>query len=416
MNHNSLKRLNRSIILNKIFEKQPVSRKDVALQTGLTPGVVSRFVGELISCGIVREIGVDTSQKRSGGPNPILLSINSGAPYIISINIGVKILMISLVNLQAKIIDNEFHQIEENWEFESLITNIKKSMKNIESKQNINISRDVLAIGVSIGGIVHSENGIIVWHNLKSLRNYPIKTFLEQNLGLPVFIDNIVQAMALAEAWFGKGKDVDKFAFVYVGSIVGSAIVIDGKILNGKRNLVGQIGHNIIDINGPVCSCGHNGCLEIFTSSLALVKEAKNLFISGENSLLKNYIESSEQITIDLIVKAADAGDSECLQMLVRRGEHLGKAIAGIVNLFDPSLVILALEGNFSESEFKIINRVYKEHVIYPDSSPAVIKRDHNIGESLIIAAASLAIQQVFSPKLSIEENINDEVTVSLRK
>jgi len=399
--HDILKRMNLCTILDSISEKQPVSRKDLAAHTCLTPGAVSRLVSELINCGLVVESGHDKSEKRLGGPNPILLCISGGPPYVIAVNLGVAVAMVGLVNFHADIIEQESFHFNDSWDSKKIISSIIECVELIIKRSRLSLQKDVLALGVGVAGTVDTKEGILLWHKLKTLRYYPLKETLENLLGVPTYVDNFLQSMALAEARFGKGKNLESFAYVYVGNVVCSAMVLEGKVLNGKRNLIGQIGHNVVNPEGAQCICGNRGCLEAIISDQSIVNQAKQLYNSNFDTKLRILAGTPDKINKDLVIKAAEDGDELCGKLLKQRGSYVGEAIANIVNLFDPQMVIIARSvGNYESTiEFEAISQAYKKNVCFENTCPPIVRSENKTGELFYIGAASLAIRMVLSPE-----------------
>jgi predicted NBD/HSP70 family sugar kinase len=164
------------------------------------------------------------------------------------------------------------------------------------------------------------------------LLKVPLATQLEERLGLPVLIDNDVNTLAVAERLYGRGRDVENFATVTLGRGVGLGLVVGGELYRGRGG-AGELGHLPVDPDGPVCECGNRGCLEALVADPALVACGRALGLLG----LRQGIERLREL--------AAGGDPEASAIFADAGETLGRAVASLVNLLDPQLVLVSGEG-----------------------------------------------------------------------
>ncbi len=197
--------------------------------------------------------------------------------------------------------------------------------------------QDVSAIGVSTGGRVDHAKGEIVDSTalLPDWNNVPVRRHLEDELGLPVQVDNDGNCAALAERFFGAGRSVTDFITVVVGTGIGGGVVTGGKLLRGAVNAAAEIGHITIDQNGPECSCGNRGCVELYASGSGLANLTRQLLQSGTITLDGVPVKAEE------IGKAAEAGHKIARQLIQQAGHSLGIALGSVINTFNPQRVIL---------------------------------------------------------------------------
>jgi N-acetylglucosamine repressor len=432
MNQGEARRTNRSIIIRKIFEQGPLSRRELARRTGLTAATAGKFVEELINGGLVVEAGADTSTKRLGGPIPVLVNLAPGPPFVFGVHIGVTVLGVGLFNLRSETLDLDLKDIRRDWDGPSILARVAESIRRIARRRGIALEREVLGVGIGVGGVVDSESGHLSWHKSRLLRQLPIKTLLEEKLKLPVFVGNIVQAMALAEAQFGSGRTVENFLYLYVGGIVGCAQVNRGEILSGARNIAGQISHLIVQEDGPVCTCGRAGCLEALVTREAILRRARDLQTRGKRPGLPG------KPTMETLTRAALAGDPDGRRLLEDRGTYLGKVIADLVNLLDPQKVIVAfgvpagpaarktppaaaqplLTGStdlLSPIESRCLTEAFSRYIISPENIPPIagirVSREMQVAGS-----ASPVIKNVLSPMLDLARPARVPVVASLKQ
>ncbi len=198
--------------------------------------------------------------------------------------------------------------------------------------------RDVAGIGISTGGQVDFRRGVIVSATslIPNWSNVPLREILEGRFNLPVFADNDGNCFAVAEKRFGKGKGLNNFIGLVLGTGIGGGIYVDGKLLRGANNLAAEIGHVSVDANGPECSCGGRGCIELFASGSGIARWA------SENPLVRHLVDSKGEFTSRFIGEASRAGDPSATAILNAAGERLGVAMAGMVNVFNPECIIVS--------------------------------------------------------------------------
>ncbi len=325
-----MKRMNTALILNLIRERGTISRIDLAKETGLTAATVTNLTAELIENKLVEEFNTGAS---TGGRKPILLKINSGEFCIASASISPDKVEFAVSDFCAKIIFYKHHKIDKTSTPERCVEFIIKSLEKF-SKEN---PTRVIGIGVGIHGIVDSVEGVSVYAPNLNWRNVNIKDLIAEHTDIPVFVDNDVRLMALAEMWFGTSKNADNFVFLYVGRGVGSAIVINKTLLRGSGDAAGEIGHTVIDIDGPKCECGKRGCLQAFTN------EAAMLSYLGDN-LDKTSILNENSTCDDIVDAYLNNSDEAARIVLDKEIKYLSLGISNIINVFNPSLVVLSSE------------------------------------------------------------------------
>jgi glucokinase-like ROK family protein len=200
---------------------------------------------------------------------------------------------------------------------------------------------DLVGIGVSTGGRVNAERGVIVDSTalLEGWRDVPLAEALERRLGLRTRVDNDGNCAALAEQRFGLGLGLRHFVTVVVGTGVGGGIVIEGQLLRGASHAGAEIGHVTIDPRGATCSCGGRGCIELLASGSGIAARARELARRGDGGFGAL---GPEQLTAEAVGRAALAGDATARGLVEDAGRALGHALGGLVNVLNPERVILS--------------------------------------------------------------------------
>lgn len=201
-------------------------------------------------------------------------------------------------------------------------------------------SRTVRAVGIGAPAPVSPSLGL-VWEapNLPGWERVPLRDILQASTGLPVALENDARAAGLAEARVGAGRGAQHMVFVTVGTGIGGAVVVDGRLVRGAAETAGEIGHMVMNPAGPRCGCGNLGCLEQYAAGPAIERRAVELLRTGTPSLLGEL--APEQLTGERIAEAALQGDALGQQVYREAGHWLGAGIASLVNALNPELVVI---------------------------------------------------------------------------
>lgn len=333
-----MKSINRSLILNIIREKGPISRADIAKLTKLTPPTVSSFVKELLQAEIVIERNLGES---SGGRKPTLLTLSENMFHVIGMDVGSQNIKTILTSITGKVIKKSVVPLPAQTTNETLLSLMIDSVSGILDHTKIDEEK-IVGIGVSMHGIVDVEQGSSVFAPNLNLQDIPIKRVLEERFNMMVKVENDGRAMSLGELWFGNGAGIDSFVCINVGRGIGAGIIINGKLYHGSHFISGEIGHMIIDIDGPQCTCGNYGCLQTFASGPSIVEWVKKEMRLGHSSLLTNLTKGDlEKVTGELIYLSALEGDTLCKTALQQAGRYLGVGITNVIHTVNPRRIII---------------------------------------------------------------------------
>jgi predicted NBD/HSP70 family sugar kinase len=221
---------------------------------------------------------------------------------------------------------------------------------------------------------------------------------VEERIGIPVHIDNDVNTLAMAEKWFGAGQGVDDFLVVTVGRGVGLGIVVNGQLYRGARGGGGEFGHTVVDPQGPRCDCGKRGCLEAYVADPALLRQAREA--ASEGRLGK--IEAADLTTTRMVELARD-GEPVLREIFARAGRTLGTAVANLINLFNPTLIIVSGEGVRSgDLLFGPMQEAVAEHTFDGLGQDTRIVIQDWGDEAWAWGAASLVLQGIYKSPLHI--------------
>lgn len=333
----NVKNINKHAVLDLIrFVPGGVSRIELSRQLGLTRAGVSLIVNDLIQQGLVRE----TRDHIGGGRNPITLEINPEYGRVIGIDIGSTHVYLVLTNFLGQIqaeMDAKFNVSEGP---EVCLPKIRNMV--IEWLNSLGIStRQIMSIAVGVPGPIVIETGMVSGPPIMPGWDYfPIRNWLEEQLNCPVALGNDAEFGALGEWAFGAGRGERNLAYIKVGYGIGAGLLMDGHIYRGTTGSAGEIGHVTLVEGGPICTCGNYGCLEALAGGQSLVVRAREGIKNGRRTMLAE-ISPLETITSNDVIRAARTGDLFSQQLVTESGYHLGTAIANLVNLFNPSIIVI---------------------------------------------------------------------------
>ena len=245
-------------------------------------------------------------------------------------------------NLRAALINSA-------WEVEERIALATSEVREEVLKQveevvlKLKAGKDILGVGIGTPGNIDIREGIVYdAPNIKGWHDVPLKGYVEEKTSLPAFVDNDANVMAFAESRLGAGKGADNIICLTLGTGVGGALIINGKLYYGTVLTAAEIGHIPVNVNGPLCNCGGHGCLERYVGNRFIVERATGAIESGQKSIITELAGGDlEKITPELISQAALRGDALAVEIWNEVGRYIGVAVAGLVNLLNPEIVII---------------------------------------------------------------------------
>ena len=296
---------------------------------------VTRLIGELIEDGFLEDLGKTGT---SGGRRPSIYGLNQAAGYFVGADVCRHHVSIAVTNFKGKLVDykEDIPLVLEGTEdsLRHLTELIKKNTASLGIEQE-----KVLAYGINLTGRVNHETGYSFSYFIGE--DKPLSQVLEKELGAPVFIENDSRAMAYGEYICGEANNEKNMLFINLSWGLGMGMVLDGKLSYGKSGFSGEIGHFPMLNNGIICQCGKIGCLETGASGSALHRIFVEKIKEGKASSISSRFENPEDIGIDDIVGALMEEDVLAIECVEEIGSVLGQAIAGLINIFNPELVVI---------------------------------------------------------------------------
>ena len=328
-------------ILRLIHSGANYSRLDIARKTGLSPALITSIVRNLIARQLVIEA---PSVSSSVGRKPVPLEVRSDAGYLIGVDIGSYYVHVVVTDMKGQIVYKE--QVETgipDGRVRVLQRVFECVHRAIEASK---VSRErILGMGIAHSGVIDARKGLVLSFprpgQMVEWKNVPLKEIFEREFHLPCLLEDSVRTMATAERHFGLGRDADDFLFVEVGMGIGAAVFFEGKLYRGAGGKAGEFGHITVDENGPLCSCGNNGCLESVASCAAIIQAGRLAIERGVDSRIRDLaLGDLDRISIEVIAQAAAENDSLAFRVLQEASSYIARGLADLVNLLNPRLII----------------------------------------------------------------------------
>jgi glucokinase-like ROK family protein len=333
-----VKNFNKRASLDLIrFTPGGISRAEVARQIGLTRAAISSIANDLIADGLVREI---ENGPASGGRRPILLEFNPKRGYVIGVDMGASHLALVLADFSAQVV----FELERSFDIkqgpEAGLRQVDECLRAALRHFNLSIE-DILAIGLGVPGPVSAKTGMIRNPSvMPGWEGYPIHAKLVELWACPVSVDDDAGLGAIGEWAYGAGRGERYLTYIKVGSGIGAGLLLEGRIYRGQAGRAGEIGHITVRENGPLCSCGNYGCLEALAGGEAIARKARAAVQAGRRSQLGS-ISPLENISAEDVAAAARLGDLVAQRIMTEAGVYLGIAVAGLVNILNPGMVVI---------------------------------------------------------------------------
>ena len=319
--HQRTRAFNQQLVLRAIYDRNEVSRAEVARLTGLTRTSVSHLVGELLDDRLVEEIGRGRS---TGGKAPIMLRVRADGRHLIGLDLGESTFSGAVVDLRGNIVRRLSVPLEGR-DGDAAVQLVYSLIENLVAG---NGKSPLLGIGIGAPGLIDSRTGEVRWAVNLAWERLPLGQLVEKRFRVPVVVANDSQAAAVAELTFGAQKSrPENLIVVRVGRGIGAGIILNGRLFLGDGAGAGEIGHTIYGEGGERCRCGRIGCLETVASMRAMVAEAGRL---------------NPAITDDAVLaQALQSGDPAARSVVVQAGSMLGVAIATLIGTLNVNHVLL---------------------------------------------------------------------------
>ena len=389
----------RSVILYNVFHSQSVTRRELGEETGMSAAYISQLVSSLIAEQILLE---EIPQAGTPGRPAARPSLHADRGYAVGLDIGSRHSRAVLSDLAGRVRASVVYRTETVPDQSIIVENITRLVKKVclEGRKE---PGELAALGIGLAGIVDTRTGVVLgWPNTPSWAEgwigLNVPAALSSRLDVEtIFVDDIVRALGATAQRFGAARNSPNFLYVFLGNGIGSGIFIDGRAYAGSSGIAGELGHVAVDEEGPWCSCGNRGCLEMMASTSAILRRTRERLAEPRlASTLRQSYERNE-LTLAELIEAAHRGDKLAFQILDETGSYVGRVLAIALNLLGPELVVLG--GPLAQGDSIILNAVQRQvrlHGLQYVSERTHIVCDDQGELAGAQGAALLALDQIF--------------------
>ena len=342
------KKVNKYIVLESIRKRGPISVPDIAKLTQLSRPTVDSYLKSFIKKGVIKKEGFGYPQ---GGRKPNLWKLNNHAGYLVGVDLESPSLNLLLTDLDLNPIQKRSITFSLSLRKEKVVDMLCNEINRIIDRSDIDPAK-VIGIGIGVPGIIEKYTGTVVsieripdWHEV------PLEKILKEKPQYPVFIENDVMLMSLAEKFLNEElKNEDNL--IYLGFRYPSGIAarpfLDGRPYNGYFGNAGFFGHVQVEKDGPTCTCGKRGCLELYSNVASILNNIKKAMRGGEKTIITQMIEKEDELTLQVVREASEKGDEVALRVLRETAGYLAMGMEFLVSLYDIPLVVIG--GSMSQA------------------------------------------------------------------
>jgi glucokinase-like ROK family protein len=385
---------NLSEVIQLIHRRGAMSRADLSRETGLSATTISALANVLIASGLISEAGEAES---SGGRPPILIPGKYQARSAIGVDLGATHITSVLIDLRGPSVAMRSESLDTMNDPQVALQTVRAHLSELLAETKIP-AFELLGVGIGAAAPLEGENltrlSPVI---LPAWMNIDLKEEIGRDFeNLWVYIDNDANAGALAEKWWGKGQGYSNMAYIKLGTGVGSGLIVNNEIYRGSAGTAGEIGHTSISSDGPLCRCGNHGCMESYVGSPAIIANAASRVkvrpIPGVDS---------GDIKVRDLAKAGLSGDPIATHIIQEAGGYLGIAIANMLNLLNPGLIVLG--GDLVAAGPVLLQAVQQTALAraIPKAGKEVTIITGDLGDDVVaIGAATLVFQHAFQPNM----------------
>ncbi len=364
---------------------------DLAKILDLSIPTVTKLVEEMCLSGILNSYG---KLETSGGRHPQLYGLNPDACYFVGVDIRRFCVNIGLINFNGELVET---QMDVPYTFENTQAGLDNLCQLISNFiDSLIVEREkILDITVNVSGRVNTESGYSYsWFNFGE---NPLAQVMTEKIGIDVYIENDTRAMTYGEYLKGNVNEKKNLLFVNLSWGLGLGIIIDGKMYKGKSGFAGEFGHTPAYDNEIICHCGKKGCLETEASGSAMYRKLVERHKNGEKSYLSDRIEKGQEITLEHLIEAINHEDMLCIELAEELGYKLGRNIAGLINIFNPELVVIGgILSQLGDYVLLPIKTAIRKHSLNLVSKDTTIKLSSLRERAGIIGACMTARSRIF--------------------
>lgn len=398
-----VREINLSLVMRHMLDRATVSRAQIAQALGLNKSTVSSLVEDLMERRLVHETGINTA---GTGRPATLLEIDPQGGCIIGVAFGVDYLAAMVTDFRGTVLWRQSKQADP---YETVDACLAQTLELVRQANDFCRSQSLhlLGLGLAAPGTVDLQQGVLVFAPNLGWRDVPLKAFFRAHTGLRVYIENDANAAAVAEHLFGAARRSQNFIFVFAGVGIGGGLYLDGKLQRGNNGYAGEIGHApiVMDAQQIACHCGNRGCWESYANQGAILRRWADRIARRADSLVQRLMSAqNSELTIPILLQAANAGDPDALATLSEAGVAMGHGFAILINVLNPEKIILG--GPLSvlgDHLLPTIEATAIQHAL-PDSGARVeITRSCFGTDASLMGAVSIVVDDILSHPTLVE-------------
>jgi predicted NBD/HSP70 family sugar kinase len=374
----------------------PISRVGIYEQTKLRRSTISLLTRELLGEGHLIEVGRFDNPI---GRKQILLQINPNYGFLVGVEFDDKQMTAGLMDLQPTVLSTFTEATVLEHGQQGLIDQILAAIRRTIKSSGRPVS-ELLGIGIADPGLVNTRSGVTAsCSTIDFWSDVPLQAAIEQEFKVPTLVESKTRAKTIAERMLGGGEKQPNMIYVEYGTGIGSGVVVDGHLLYGQDCGAGEIGHTNIVRGGPTCKCGSNGCLEAVAGARAIEAHARKALSEGVSSQVLAMAQGDPaQITSWMVFEAAAAGDKLCSNILSEISEDLAIALGNLVNLFNPSVIVLDRRLQLMGDEFlTLLSRNIRSHALSASAQSLQVRFAHLERDTSLLGVGLEVLEKHFA-------------------
>jgi predicted NBD/HSP70 family sugar kinase len=356
-----------------VYREGAVSRVGIHTLTRLRRSTISSLTRQLIDEGKLIEAGPSDNPL---GRKQILLKLNHKFGYLVGVEFDDEQVTAGVMDLEPSVIRMITEKTDLSHGKEGLLRQLQSAVKKVMSAAKIPATK-LLGIGIADPGLVDTRRGVtMTCSTIDFWNDVPVTATFEKEFKVPVLVESKTRARAVAEQHLGVGEREPNMIYLDYGTGIGAGVIVDGKLLYGHNCGVGEVGHTNMVRSGPTCKCGSNGCLEAVVGASAVENRTRKALAEGVASqLLQMAQEDPSRITVWLVLEAARLGDKMCWNLVAEVAEEIGVAMANLVNLFNPAMLVFDHRLGATGEEFlNLVGRVVKSNALASSASGLALR------------------------------------------
>jgi N-acetylglucosamine repressor len=385
-------------ILHLIHSGVNNSRLELARQAGLSPASITAIVQRLMMKGLV----IESEPARSHlGRRPVPLEIRRDAAYLVGVDLGSFYLRIVITDINGNVLHKFQTRTEMQQGRKRVLETTFHSIRQAIAESSL-APAAIKGIGIAHSGVIDSDAGLVLSYprpgQMAEWKNVPLRQIFQDQFKIPCLLEDGVRTSTTAEKRFGLGRDLNNFLYIDVGMGIGAGIFLDGKLYRGAGGSAGEFGHITVDENGPLCSCGNNGCLETVASCAAIIQAVRTAIEQGIDSKIRDLANGDlDRISIELIAQAAADNDSLAFRVLQKAASYIAIGLADLVNLLNPRVMIFggALFRAVPQLLSDPLRRIIKQRSLEKSANELELRVSPLGGEAGALGASRLIAEKI---------------------